>query len=422
MRVLWITNILFPEVNEILSGSNELKASGGWMLGAAKGLLSHNDIEVYGATVSSAVKVLTKLEGKYITYFIIPLGKGNLKKNSEYRSYWQQINSEIKPEITHIHGTEYSHGYEYMQACGNKNVVISIQGMKSAYYHHYCGGITKYDILKNVTIRDLFRGGIIKGQYRFKESAIYEFEMLRHTKHIIGRTSWDRARTWAINPNAKYHFCNETLREEFYNGEVWDYNNCIKHSIFLSQANYPIKGLHQILKAMPLILRDYPDTIIRVAGRDITKLSNLKDFLHLSGYGRYIKSLIKRLNLGSKIIFCGELNATEMKTEYLSSNVFVCPSSIENSPNSLGEAQLLGVPCVASYVGGIPDMMKGKEDNLYRFEEFEMMAYRICQIFARQESPDMEVRRIALDRHESSLNSSNLYNIYHDIIYSHESL
>ena len=45
-----------------------------------------------------------------------------------------------------------------------------------------------------------------------------------------------------------------------------------------------------------------------------------------------------------------------MKEAYLKSHVFACPSALENSPNSLGEAMLLGLPCVAARTGGIPDM------------------------------------------------------------------
>ena len=35
MKILWITNILFPEAEQLLNGAGELKATGGWMLGAA---------------------------------------------------------------------------------------------------------------------------------------------------------------------------------------------------------------------------------------------------------------------------------------------------------------------------------------------------------------------------------------------------
>ena len=410
MKILWITNILFPEAEQLLSGSGELKASGGWMLGAAIALLQKEGIKLYVASVSHKVSSLVKLEGQKITYYVLPLGKGNLRVNLQYVPYWKKVQQEVQPDVVHIHGTEYSHGHAYMKACSCDNVVISIQGLTSAYYYYYYG-MTKGDVYKNLTFRDIVRGTVIKGQKLFKQRGEYEKDMIRMAKHIIGRTSWDRSRTWAINPNAVYHFCNETLRPEFYDGSVWNYNKCVKHSIFLSQAGYPIKGLHQVLKAMPIILRHYPDTVIRVAGGDITKSDSWTEKIRLSGYGLYIKRLIKKYHLEDKVTFTGNLNGAEMKQEYLRSNVFVCPSTIENSPNSLGEAQILGVPCVASYVGGIADMMKGNEDNLYRFEEVEMLAGKVCRIFVERDH-QVDMKKIAAQRHNSVINSSKLVNIY----------
>ena len=415
MKVLWITNILFPEASAVLTGNKELKSSGGWMLGAAKGLIEQGGVDLYVATVSSSVKTLTKLKGTNITYYLIPLGKGNLRINKEYNTYWQKINSEVNPDVVHIHGTEYSHGYAYMQTCGSDNVVVSIQGLKSAICDYYHYGITKSEIYKTITLRDLLRGSIIHDQQSFKRSAKYEIEMLKSAKHIIGRTSWDKERTWAINPNANYHFCNETLREEFYDGSVWDYKKCNKHTIFLSQASYPIKGLHQVLRAMPIILRHYPDAVIRVAGSDITRTERIRDYMHYTGYGKFINKLINKLNLRGKVIFTGNLNAAEMKSEYLYANVFICPSSIENSPNSLGEAQILGVPCIASYAGGIPDMMIGSEHNLYRFEEVEMLAYKVCEVFEREDKQHNMIST-ALKRHDQKANSERLLTIYNELM------
>lgn len=416
MKILWITNILFPEAEQLLNGAGELKATGGWMLGAANALLQNKEVKLTVASVSTKVHKLTKLEGHDILYYILPMGKGNMNFNMEYCKYWQQVNNDVNPDVVHIHGTECSHGYAYMSACGCDNVVISIQGLTSAYYYYYYG-MTKNDIYRNLTFRDIIRGSILSGQKQFKQRAAYEIEMIKNAKHIIGRTSWDKARVWAINPNAEYHFCNETLRSDFYDGSRWIYNKCDKHSIFLSQAGYPIKGLHQVLKAMPFILRHYPDTSIRIAGADITKSSTLSEKLRLSGYGRYIKRLINKNALEDKVTFTGSLNGEQMKQEYLRTNVFVCPSTIENSPNSLGEAQILGTPCIASYVGGIPDMMKENEENLYRFEEVEMLAEKVCRVFADAEKQvDMHV--IAAERHSSKLNCGILLSIYKNIINS----
>lgn len=418
MKVLWITNILFPEAEQLLTGSGELKASGGWMLGAANALLCNKKVKLTVASVSTKVHKLTKLEGHDILYYILPMGKGNMDFNMDYCKYWQQVNNDVNPDVVHIHGTEYSHGYAYMMACDCNNVVISIQGLTSAYYPYYYFGMTKKDIYMNMTFRDMIRGSILKGQNQFKQRAAYEIEMIKKTRHIIGRTSWDKARVWAINPNADYHFCNETLRPDFYDGSKWTYNQCDKHSIFISQAGYPIKGLHQVLKAMPFILRQFPDTKIRVAGGDITKSVTLSDKLRLSGYGKYIKNLVNKYNLKGKVIFTGNLNGEQMKQEYLRANVFVCPSTIENSPNSLGEAQILGTPCVASYVGGIMDMMKGNETNLYRFEEVEMLAEKVCRVFKDADKQnDMSV--VAFNRHNPKNNSNQLLAIYKTII-AHE--
>lgn len=414
MKVLWITNILFPEAIAHLMGINELKSSGGWLLGAASALIEKSDVSLCVTSVSSLVSKLTKIEGEKISYYIIPYGKGNLRENPDYELYWKQIYSEVCPDIVHIYGTEFSHGLSYMRVCDVDNVVVSIQGLTSVIQKYYCSAISKKEILKNITLRDIFRGTILKDQREFERRSQYEREILKQAKHIIGRTSWDKAHIRAINPNATYHFCNETLREEFYDGSLWRYDNCHKYTIFLSQAGYPIKGLHQVLKAMPLILRHYPKTVIRVAGRDITKCDTLKDLFHFTGYGLYIKRLIYKFNLQNHISFIGNLNAHEMKKEYLNCNVFVCPSSIENSPNSLGEAQILGVPCVASYVGGIPDMMKGMEDNLYRFEEVEMLAKIVCGVFENNDRQNV-CPSIALKRHNRDINRNTLIEVYKKI-------
>ena len=196
-----------------------------------------------------------------------------------------------------------------------------------------------------------------------------EIEQIKKSNHIIGRTAWDKSHALAINPAINYHKCNETLRDIFYQGN-WSIDTCEKYSIFISQAYYPIKGLHQLLKALPFILQKFPKTKIYIAGIDFITNRGWK----INGYGNYINKIIKLNKLENHIIFTGVLNETQMFKRYLDSHVFVCPSSIENSPNSIGEAQILGVPCVASYVGGNSDMITDKKSGLlYRFEEVEML-------------------------------------------------
>lgn len=155
---------------------------------------------------------------------------------------------------------------------------------------------------------------------------------------------------------------NETLRGVFYR-DRWSKYNCQTYRIFLSQGDYPLKGFHYLLQAMPKILEQFPDAEVYVAGANILKAETWKDVLKLPAYGKYLKKLIREHHLEEKVTMLGRLDAEEMKKQYLSCHVFVCPSALENSPNSVGEAMLLGVPCVAANVGGIHNILTDGGDG-----------------------------------------------------------
>ena len=50
------------------------------------------------------------------------------------------------------------------------------------------------------------------------------------------------------------------------------------HSIFISQGQYSIKGLHFVVEALPLVLEEFPNSKIYISGKDITKSNSLKEF------------------------------------------------------------------------------------------------------------------------------------------------
>ena len=409
MRVLWITNIIFPAPCKELGLPSPVY--GGWMLSSLEAIRKlHPEVEFAVATVYRAKEMKT-IYADGVTYYLLPAKIDNTRYDKSLEAYWMKVNETFRPDVVHIHGTEYAHGLAFIRACGADNVCVSIQGLVSVYYTYNIAGISSWDILKNITIRDIIRWDTIFQQKRkFEKRGELEKEYLRTVPHIIGRTSWDKAHIWAINPDAEYHFCNETLRPVFYQRK-WEYDKCDKHTIFLSQAGYPIKGLHKVLEAMPLVLRHFPDARLRVAGQSIVD----KPFYRMSGYGKYIQSLINKLSLNDKITFLGTLSEKEMCEQYLRTNVFICPSSIENSPNSLGEAQIMGVPHLAASVGGVPDMMKGNEECLYRFEEVEMLAEKICDVFSMSIYDEEQQIKTAHIRHSEVINSQTLFDAYNVI-------
>lgn len=417
MRVLWITNILFPAPCQVLKLQSPVV--GGWMYASAKTLMAQaDDLELAVATVYDGAS-FQKMELNNICYYLLPLSGDKAKYHQSLESKWQKVNADFHPDVVHLHGSEFAHGLAFLRVCSQVKSVVSIQGLVSVCSRYYLSNMTFREIISHITIRDILKMDTLWQQKRkFASRGKMEREVISRVSHVIGRTSWDKAHIWGINPEAKYHFCNETLRDVFYTKQ-WSFERCEKHSIFLSQAGYPIKGLHQILKALPYVLREYPDTKIYVAGDDILSSNTLVKKLKISGYTMYLRSLIRKYALSGKIVFTGLLDEQQICSQYLSANLFVCPSSIENSPNSLGEAQLLGVPCLASYVGGIPDMMQGNEEHTYRFEEVEMLAQKICEVFAHNHTGSRildEMRLQAFRRHDRMENAKQLLRIYNKIL------
>ena len=415
MKLLWITNILFPDICERLGVAAPV--TGGWMNSSAQALLDiAPGVRLAVATLHGCEYRKDVING--VVYYCLPFDIYSAKYNVKLEDYWRKVAADFQPDIVHIHGTEFPHGLAYMRGVGAGNVVISIQGLVGAYARYSLGQIPVADLKKRRTLYDLLKGHFLKTPESMAKAGETENEYLRMARHVIGRTDWDRDHVWAVNPDAEYHFCNETLRKPFYTTK-WELAECERHTIFLSQAHKPIKGIHKIIEALPYIAREFPDVKVYVAGNDFTRKNSVKDKLRFGTYANYVLHLMEKLNVRERFVFTGMLDERQMAAMYKAAHVFVCPSSIENSPNSLGEAQLVGTPVVASYVGGVPCMVEhGKTGLLYRFEEHEMLARCVCSVF----SDDGFACRLsaggnacAQERHDGHVNAMRTLEIYNDI-------
>ena len=128
---------------------------------------------------------------------------------------------------------------------------------------------------------------------------------------------------------------------------------------------------------------------------------------------------MKALHLEDHVIFLGALDEGKMREAFLRSNVFACASSIENSPNSVGEAMLLGVPTVSSDIGGVKNMLEHNKDGfIYPSDAPYMLAHYICEIFA---DPILatdfskNAREHALKTHSPTKNNEALLGIYREL-------
>jgi glycosyltransferase involved in cell wall biosynthesis len=223
---------------------------------------------------------------------------------------------------------------------------------------------------------------ILQQKRKMERRGKNEIDALKLVKNVGGRTEWDYTCTEIINANRRYFHIGESLRKEFYTDQ-WDIEQCEKHSIFVSQCSYTIKGFHLLLDAVNILKRKFPDIKVYTTGQSVMNGNfNIRE----NSYAKFLRKKIEKFNINDKVFFCGQLDADGMKERYLRANVFVSPSLIENSSNSIGEAMLIGCPVVSSLVGGVSDFITdGVEGLLYQSSAPYMLAQKIAQIFNNNE-------------------------------------
>lgn len=371
MRILWVCNIMLPVVAQHLGveGSNKE----GWLDGLCQVILERqgdNGIELH-----VAFPVEQSREG-YAEEIRFPNGSSlhcygfyedvNHAENYDKRleDSLRRIIDKAQPEVIHCFGTEYAHTLAVLRCAPfPERVLVGIQGVCGVIAQAYMADLPR-KVQRSRTFRDRIRkDGMPEQQQKFVLRGKREAEILRLAQNVTGRTAFDRSYAEERNPHVRYFPMNETLRSCFYEGE-WKSEACERHSIFVSQGDYPLKGLHYMLLAAGKLRGKYPDLKIYVAGNSLVRYETLKDKIKISAYGKYLRSLIEKYSLQDCVQFTGRLTAEEMKERYLKSHLYVCCSSNENSPNSLGEAMLLGMPCVAADVGGISSLFAADKDGI----------------------------------------------------------
>lgn len=444
MRVLWICNIMLPCIAEKLG--QEVNNKEGWLTGLMDAVLTHNasDMEhiVQLGIAFPVAKDQNFLQDALVInedYDVPFYGfRENVLTADQYDVSMEvdmtKILAHFKPDIVHCFGTEYPHTLAAIKCFGRpERTLVGIQGLCRVCAKGYMANLPR-EVVKSVTFRDIVRKDTLPmQQQKFEDRGQWELASIQGAGHVTGRTHFDKYWTGKWNPKAKYHLMNETLRKEFYTG-MWSVDTCYPHRLFFSQGDYPLKGFHYMLLALPKILEKYPDTEVYVAGNSLMRGKGLKAKLKISAYGAYLERLVAEHGLKEKVHFLGRLTGARMKEQYLKSHVFVCASSIENSPNSLGEAMILGVPVVTADVGGILTMITPEEGTVYkgfRIEKAEdeseldaisdRLADAICQVFVDDRTTLVKAhkaREHALKTHDGVANNRRLIEIYEEILTS----
>lgn len=423
-NILWLASVTLPAAARALGLTRAI--GGGWVegqLGAVK-----NKARITVCTVNGAAKTPLYAEADGVCYAVLPRGTPD-----EFAALLKRV----KPDLVHLWGSEYPPATALMARCSPERVLLSVQGLMGPCAEHLLDGVPaeyRGSCLGQRLIDRVVPGGLLdKQQAFFDAQAAREKSLLAGLRHVSGRTEWDKAQLARLAPDARYYHCGETLRPAFYETEpaapdekpappAGAAQTPDAPVLLLSQGNLPLKGLHRLIEALPAVRAVYPRAQLRVAGwPPLDKGPLLRPVIRwMFPYQRYCAALAARLGVAGMIRYTGPLNAEAMRRQYREADVFLLCSSIENSPNSLGEAMLLGRPCVASRVGGVPSLLEhGREGLLYPADDPAALADAVLALLAdpaRAAAMGAAARTRALKTHDPAKNAEALLGIYRQIL------
>ena len=333
----------------------------------------------------------------------------------------------VNPDIIHVHGTEKNLA-QVQKFLPSIPVVTSIQGILMGYLPYVSNYLDMNKVRKFRTLKNLFgRGGALLMERCFRKGFLYENDILCNNKYFIGRTDFDKAHVIFRNPDAHYFVGEELLRDIFYHeGGSWSLEKCNRHSIFMPSGFNPIKGMHLAIEAVHLLKPFYPDIRLYIPGviPSYGKEKRLLSKITGEEYVRYVFALVKQYQLEENVIFLPRQTAEQMSQHMRDAHVFLAPSSIDNSPNAVGEATMMGVPVVTTPVGGIPSFLRDGTDALLSpAGDSYLLAYNVKRIFDDDNFATMlskNAYKVALRRHDREHICNQYLDSYQQIISIHK--
>ena len=417
MKVLWFTNT--PSMSS--SHYEQKVIGGGWIESLENALAAYPKIQL---GISYVVINNKKKPFRINNTVYYPVNKSKtpnrINRILEGWNHKSPIRSDMKPyldviddfqpDIIHIFGTESEFGL--IAGITDIPCIVYIQGVLTVITQKWFNGVTSLDVVKFSPKLPLIKGrGLFHDYYKMTKSARREQDIFRKGKFFIGRTDWDRRISTVLSPGSKYFHCDEIMRPLFYQ-KKWDHKSHRTHLRIISTTRNAIyKGLETIVECASYLKFLFPDKEIlwEVAGvRSNDEVPLL------------LEKKLKRRFKEFGIRLLGPLNEVELVSEMLQADLFVHPSHTDNSPNSICEAMLLGMPVISTFAGGIPTIITDKEDGLLVQDGDPIaLAGAIYELYHNHEFTillSQRARSKAMMRHDPAKVTQTLLGIYGEVL------
>lgn len=373
MRVLWFSNCSLA--------ASESNGSGSWLYAMSN--LMRDKIELYNITEANVNEVEYK-EANGIKEYILPLFK--LKHgipSSNKITLIKKLVDSIAPDVIHIWGLEKYWALLFSRKFLEYVPIIEIQGLLSSCFDVYWGGMTPMEILSTIKIKEILKpsSSLMCRKNNLGNKAKYENEVLSCFDVFSTQSQWTRDQLKSIAPTAITYNTKRPIRKEFWMANKWSVEKENTNYIIFTSISYyePFKGIHILLKAINELVKRNKNVILKIAGPNLTTISNIR----LGGYERCLLTYINENHLSEHIVFLGKLNSSSIVSELQSAHVFVNSSFVESFSASTAEALCLGVPSVISFAGAMPEFNLKRDTILcYSPSDYKSCAAHIEKIIS----------------------------------------
>lgn len=353
---------------------------------------------------------IKKVMPGHIVSWIISNWNGKIEHTEEIDQL-KSILEDFEPDVIHIFGTES--WLCHVVKMTEKPCVVHLQGLLQPCVNTFIpSGISKYDLMKYNWIHFL-KGISLWHQLRILDKkSRREYLFLKEIRFFMGRTLWDKGISSFLSPKSIYFHVDEVLRDQFYSANPWRYHRTNRVLITSTLSDNLYKGLDLVIKTASILVKEGFEFEWRVVGiKNNSKSALLLKRVFPSAYS----------SIGVNLL--GIKNTDEIIGLLSESSLYVHTSNIDNSPNSLCEAQLLGVPVIATNVGGVSSLIEdGKDGFLVPANDPYFLAARIVQLNNNQmvlENISKRGREKAQKRHSPESILNQLVQTYRHLVVSH---
>jgi len=404
MRVLWFscTPSMYDE-----------KLYGGWVASLERVVRDYcPDIEL-GIAFEHTDNIFKK-EKDGVTYYPMNNKRGwreRLDVLFHYDAQWKYLQplckraiGDFKPDVIQCFGSEWPFGL--VSEFTKTPVVIHMQGFSTIYRMSSFMSLRTFDHYKYKHYNPL---SIFHYWYRSTKGVASdnrEKRIMKANCYFMGRTEWDKNIVKYYSQGARYFHLEEVIRREIsQNQRRWQYEQRDKMRLVTISSASGLKGNSIILLTAKLMKEFGFDFEWRVAGsKDSFKLFESIYNLHHEDYNIHL---------------LGYIDTAQIVDELCAAEAYVHTAIIDNSPNSLCEAQLIGCPIVSTNVGGIPQLVdNGNTGILFPYNEPHTLAFTLMNVHGQQamlENLSHNEIEVSHKRHDEIRIARELQDIYNEI-------